>query len=421
MTPDEQKQIEATGCRLAAELRELIEQLPPERHRVTEMAQWLDLNRTTCHRVLAAARRGNDGLGAIREAPGVGGIQQWVRKVQDHGADPSRVAAVEAAIEAYRTLISRFGGSRSALLARIDKATRTGGPADGEASEASNWQMRRDLFELHSRYTRRRCHSLVSIRVLQPMPDQPDMIEVVRIKGRTGVEIDPTAMPLVMEEYTTHPANAHPTPTPRDLRGRLLDDPDACTLVSDFSSSPIPIETVRTYHQRVLTVLDPSRAQAEPFDVITGTRFSPLTTDPSSKDRPILSMGFGPNPPARYAVLDVYLHRSLARRCVPSVGVYYFASGSIRRADPVERWYDRIPDPPSLEIINLEASSEVLKAYPRHIELTRHVFDTCNWPIEDFVGHRCLIQYPLWGTEYMMSFDFATDDPSSPAGNTNTH
>ncbi len=419
MTQDEQKQIEAVGCRLAAELRELIEQLPPDRHRVTDMAQWLDLNRTTCHRVLAAARRGSDGLGAIREAPGVGGLQQWVRKVQDQGGDPSRVAAVEAAIDAYRTLINRFGGSRSSLLTKIDKTSRNGSLTGAEPAEATNLQQRREMFELSSRYTGRRCNSSISIRVLRPMPKQPDMIEVARLKGRTGVKIDPTGMPLVFDEYTLHTDKDRPGPVARDLSGCPLDDPNANTLVTEFSSSPMPIETVRTYHRRVLTVLDPNRSHTGPFDVTMGIRFSPLTKDPSMLDRPILSMGFGASLPARYGILDVYLHRSLARRSVPSVGAYHISSGLIKRSDPAERWYDRVPDPPSLEIINLDANTEVHKAYPRYTELTRYLFDRVAWPISDFVGHRCMIQYPLWGAEYLMSFDFGTDDPPEPANDTN--
>ena len=415
MASDALKQIEAVGCRLAAELRELIEQLPPEQHRVSDMARWLGLNRTTCHRVLAAARRGGDGLAAIREAPGVGGLRQWVGKVREHSADPSRVAAVEAAIDAYRAAVNTFGGSRSALLAKIDKAVLDEEHSGAGLSSGSSRQIREELFELYSRYLGWRCHAFVSIRVFRPMLDQPDVVEVAKVKGEIGIEADRAGMPLILSEYMVHTLEDHATPVARDLSGRPLDDPDANTLIAEFSSSPSPIETVRTYRRRVLTVLDPSLWRAGVCDVCAGTRNSPLTPDPATLDRPLLSMGLGTSIPSRYCIFDVYLHRSLARRSVPSVGVYRRSSASFGRGEPVERWYDRLPDPPTLEIINQDADTEVLKVYPRHAELTRYTFDRLGWPIGGFVGYRCLIDYPLWSAEYMMSFDFGSDAPPSPA------
>lgn len=405
--------IELVGMRLSSELHLLIRSLAPERHRTTDMAKWLGVDRTTCHRVIAASRRGDNGLRAIKELPGITGLRRWIEAVAEHAPDPQQVEALRAAADVYHSLINRCGGSRSAVLARIEGADKRDAPEEDEhapPTAAMAERLRRESFLRQRRLLGQHCRALLSIWAFRPMPEDQTLVEQASIVGRVGIQCRRWAPPVAFGGYRpprgTDPVSAQR----RDLSNRPLQDPDARPIIQEFSTSPLPVSTVRTPDQRMITVLDNINAPLGAHDVFVGTRISPRTGDPATLDPPLLSVNIGVRVPTEWLLIDVYLHRSLARRCIPGIGVYSAVTAPLYRGDPAERWYDRLPGVPELRLTNADSPPDPDGAYSRYAELSHFAFDSLAWPSGQFVGHRCLVAWPIWGAEYMMTFDFA-DEP----------
>lgn len=113
------------------------------------------------------------------------------------------------------------------------------------------------------------------------------------------------------------------------------------------------------------------------------------------------------NFPARRMVFDVYLHRDLARACIPSLDAHLWRPDF---ADHVgDRWQTRFARAPRLELLG-NGQDRAGNPWPRHAELTDFLFRQMDLDPDRMVGFRCLEDYPAWRTGYCMSFDFNTDD-----------
>jgi hypothetical protein len=71
-----------------------------------------------------------------------------------------------------------------------------------------------------------------------------------------------------------------------------------------------------------------------------------------------------------------------------------------------QRWLDRLPDRPTLEHLGFGFEQAGSTAYPRMTHLIGHLCNSQGWDPNEFVGHRCQVDFPVWGVQYIMSFDF---------------
>ncbi len=114
----------------------------------------------------------------------------------------------------------------------------------------------------------------------------------------------------------------------------------------------------------------------------------------------------------------MFLHRSLAQASIPSLDCYALGNrGPIAAPDagehgpaPVnlasQRWFDRLPARPRLDHLGVGLESAGSTDYPRLARLLGHLFESQGWSADEFVGYRCQVDYPVWGVQYLMSFDF---------------
>lgn len=132
---------------------------------------------------------------------------------------------------------------------------------------------------------------------------------------------------------------------------------------------------------------------------------------PATQSPPIEEVWAMINFPARRMVFDVYLHRDLARKCIPSLDVHLWRPDFATQVS--DRWQTRFADSPRLEVLGHGIQNAATSAYLRHAELTTFLFRGLNLDADRFVGYRCMVEYPLWRTGYCMSFDFTSSDDDS--------
>ncbi len=77
-----------------------------------------------------------------------------------------------------------------------------------------------------------------------------------------------------------------------------------------------------------------------------------------------------------------------------------------------QRWFDRLPDRPQLEHLGLGLGQTGSTAYPRITALIAHLCASQGCDPDEFVGYRCEVAYPVWGVQYLVSFDFGDGEES---------
>jgi hypothetical protein len=71
-----------------------------------------------------------------------------------------------------------------------------------------------------------------------------------------------------------------------------------------------------------------------------------------------------------------------------------------------DRWQTQFVESPPLQLLGSGLPRKSPPAYPRLGELTEQFFERVSLSPDDFVGHRCDVEYPLWRTGYCMRLDY---------------
>jgi hypothetical protein len=165
----------------------------------------------------------------------------------------------------------------------------------------------------------------------------------------------------------------------------------------------LPRARVETHHGVSLEILESEAGSAQPVDVAVGPILQKRLTnlnDPSD----LLSAISVVTSPARWLLNDIYLHRSLAS-LMPNTGAYAYGAPGKVSGHPDRRWFDRLPAsfwPSPLGRGLANAHSPI---WARHRDLVQALFARAGLDPDEFVGLRYQIEYPIWSTRYVVSFD----------------
>jgi hypothetical protein len=410
-----------TGERLQAEFRALVRSFPVEARTIVEMSRWLGVTRPVCQRLLRAIRHRGDPLTALTYFPGVRGLHQVVEAARARGCDDSAVAIASAAVDQYAALIDEHGGSQARLLASLETIETSPEDSRQETGAADNAQVaRRQAFEGVRAQTRREFRTHFGVFLYRPCDDDPQTMDCITAMGMIGVRRMADALPICpMNRYAYGDQD-------KDIQIESIADGPLATgapisVLQRFCSKPLPRVVARQSNGRLPVLIDPDRATKDPFDVVLGTSFQavdhPACCEPRILDCSLVSDG-----PAQDLVMAVYLHRSLARSSIPTLAAYVvgnrgpIASPDTGRYDAAttnlaaDRWFDRLPGRPRLEHLGMGLEQVSCRAYTRYGELIEYLCEAQGWDADEFVGYRCQVSYPVWGVQYLLTFDFGEDE-----------
>jgi hypothetical protein len=140
-------------------------------------------------------------------------------------------------------------------------------------------------------------------------------------------------------------------------------------------------------------------------DVVVGWQRPRACQHPARDPVPTLEVGALMREPARWLVLDTWLHRDMAAGAVPSLETYVWSPTV--ETSLSDHWLDRLPASPLLRVLGRGLERTATPAYPRHCELTRSAFEHLGWDPAEYIGYRAEIAFPLWGGAYFAVFDYA--------------
>lgn len=411
LNPKERAQAEQVARRLHAELRNMVAILPEPSRGASAMARLLSMDRATCQRIVGVASRPQVGVESLVQLPGIQGLRQFVAAVgarKEAKGHAEELAAAAAAVERFEALIDQLGGSQRRLRARLEiedaalpAPAITGGPEDPATREA--------LFQAAAAVTGRWSSMIMDARIVRPVPGQPHLTEGLRARAMIGHVSRADAVPLEVGGdaplQTPHPG----TPAFATLDAAAGAGRPPASLLAEFSTQPLPTMVSRSAGDKVFSVLDTAAATVErPVDIVLASRGASPDRHPATRRPAVGEMWFLVTFPARRLVYDVYLHRDIARRCIPSLELHLW--GPDVSQGHASRWSTRFPGGPRLEVLGPGLARTQTAAYSRHAELMARIFETVGWPADEFIGYRCEVAYPIWRAGYCMAFDFTGNE-----------
>lgn len=393
---------------MRTELHALLEQAPPECTPVSSLSRWLDVNRSVCHRAVAASKREGDASNVLRELPGVEGLDQFVQGFLKRGIDPAIVQRCVNAVDDYKRLIGRFGGSQSKLIRVIDTLQHAEAQGAFEDQGSETMLHRQRWHDLAVQFTGLASEAFLAIYAIRMISDEPRQFDFVGMSGNLGVTRHQRHIPLVMvRRYFQPPSKEdyHTLNGQKSDAGRLL--------IPEFSTSPLPQIVTRQYPTHLVQLIDPSQDAADPLDVIIAQRMT--AAEPKERRKDGHKFTLLPRIPTKRLILDIHLHDSVPRGT--RIGARQYFAGSMSLAgNPAERWFDRLDDLPPPRVLGRNLENTSCAGSPRHAEMSRWIFDQLGWNATEFTGYRLEVRLPLWSVEHMMHFpapDFVPDDLDS--------
>ncbi|MHC4989455.1 MAG: hypothetical protein ACYTGC_00605 [Planctomycetota bacterium] len=411
VTRAQQDAARRVGERVQGEFGSLIRSFPLEKRTIAQMSRWLGVTQPVCQRLLRAVRHRDDPLEALTFLPGVRGLHQVVLAARRQGCEEVLLSAAEAAIDQYAGLIDEHGGSQIKLISALQ--SRSGAPVNGELHETNGdeqLQARMTAFEGIRMLTGREYETQLAVFLYRPDPDDQKHMQIATAMGMIGIRRRAGCLPIC-PIFTS-------TPTGDEASvGVQTRTEDLITTLPEFCSTPPPTIVSRRSHGGFPVLIDPDRTSEDPLDLVVASRArrvsNPQHDETKIEDSSLISDG-----PARNLVMTVFLHRSLAQASIPSCAA--FAPGNRGPVGPpvispdgvsftnqsTHRWFDRLPGRLHLEHLGIGLEQTHCAVYPRLTELSESLFDAQGWSPQNFVCYRCQVAYPIWGGQYITSFDF---------------
>ena len=402
LAPSEVADAEQLARRLTGELRALVGLLPEPERGASAMARALGIDRVTCQRIVGAVARVEAGPQTLVQLPGIQGLRQFtqaMRKRSGSRAHAEQLAAADAAIDRFESLLRELGGSQRQLRARITADGIVGPPLAPPDHDSA----REALFNAAAAVTGRSTQTLIDIRIARPAPADPGLTEGLRVRGYLGHAFADEALPLEM--FGSAPLQAR-TSGPAFLP---LDTGADTPLLAEFCSRPLPRMMTRSAGDRVFQLIEPDpEAPHAPMDIVTAHRAAQPDIHPAAMRPAIGEMWTLITFPARRLVYDVFLHRDIARRCIPSMEVHL--RGYDTHPLGARRWSTRFPGAQRLEVLSHGIEQADTPTFDRHQGLLAHAFARAGWDPSEFVGFRSEVFCPVWRAGYCMVFDFTGNE-----------
>lgn len=402
LNDQEQARCVQAARRLTSCIRDLVESLPPHAQSATGMSRHLGLVRNTCQRIVTGLADHPADAATLVKLPGVEGLRQFAVSLREHGGAARDIASLEAAVDQLQALFREVAGSQLRLGERLKATILASGTTErsaspGEGQEDPQLRARIAHFNSAATLANEFTEVYVDISVLRATTIGAMMRqERLNAAGHILRHARQGARPLINASVV------HTTPSyAGHAQGLMLDGSVGgamgSAVVERFSTSPLPLVTGRTGAGEVRMIIDPRGDDGRPVTIVTTSRLK--LEGPPDEDRRRARDNWvqpGAGCPTRHMIFDLYLHRDLASRYVPSAEVLLDYPPLLKS----DRWAMSLDHPPRLEVLGIGTSRAAARAYADHADVTNYLFENSGWNPEEFVGYRCEVAYPIWLAHY---------------------
>jgi hypothetical protein len=404
LSPRERAEARAVAERLAVEVTRLLGAVEPQYRNAFALAKFLKVDRTSCQRLLSAVSTVDEST--LVNAPGTKALAGLIDAMRRRGVDDAVLRGFEETIAGMQRVFADMGGHQRGFAQRVYLTQQVGTGGAPQTAAGSADQASHRLFEAACELTGRWSDTQTQIAIVRPSASHERACDVARARGLIGHVQHQSAVPLVF----TH---LFGTTEAEQLRYRELRPSPKATaptfMLDEYCSSFWQVSSFVDRDTLIQTVTADERAVGLPGDLIMGSSSIGAASDPRFDTPPLQEVWAAVEYPARCMVLDVYLHRDLARSCTSGADAH-----TLRLNDPSSlrqthrRWMTRIGDPLPLSLLGTGIEGADCRTYPRQRALTESLFSAAAWDPGEFFGFRLECRFPLWRTAYRAYFNFQT-------------
>lgn len=406
LTKQEIEEAQSLGQRLADTASALMAAAPIAKKNPSALAAYLGVDRTASKRLFAAVAEIDETT--IARAAGPRSLRLLADAAENKEIDDRVVVQLRQVADAFDAYLVQIGGTQRTYMERL-RRTREGPdeipqvvrrPRHTAPTPGGSFEARRTLFEAASKLSGHSSDMQFRMAVLRPSEKSEGYCDTVRAWGHIGYRQARAKTPFI---------SVHAFP--RNASGRLaqfsplkgaMERGVPSLLLEEFSSSCWRNSSFID-DEMLYCCIEPSDSMPMQGDIVQANVSFGTVADrrwiPDGSQEFWLSIQY----PSRRAIVDVYLHVDMAQRCTISADAH--AMIHIPRNEEEQR-ATRIGQPSPLLFLGLGTQASSTPAYPRHIELTDHLFNSLGWNPRDFLGFRYEVEYPLWHVGYRVSFDF---------------
>lgn len=391
--------INEVGRELADSFGQVLDAIPGAPHRPRWLAQQLGLNAVLTSRLLKAARQ-RDPIVVAHVIPGPEPLRRVLRAAEKQRIDRRLIENASAAVDRFQQLIDAEAGDRSALDAII-----SGWLPD--AREKVELIAKQSVFRGVSHLLGTSvdvAHYTVIMHPGAGRSGRADQLWIFNVQGlrrvRPGASVDydtiHSAAPLLT-------VDGEPVD---NLRGLLLEQ---------FCSSPIPrLDVTHDGDIAQYTLSSSDVGVRSAVDLVHAT-YLPEKKEielPPGEPQRKARMAVGINTPSRVFVFDAIIHEDIFPGQTPGLDIYRTA-GVFGSSPAARRDMDRLDVLESVQSIGQGSARLRSVDSPRHHEIIRFACERRGWDVERLRGFRCRIDYPMYSTEVVLSFDLQPSSTSS--------
>ena len=401
LSAEEHERASRVWERLCVELRQAIDALPASaRSNPRTIARTLSIDLGVCQRVVEAASAPASSVEMLGTLPGKAVLRRFVNRLEECTRAP--LPRLTAAVEQYDALIDDLGGTQATLVKRLSQPMPKPAAPQKKALEPEpgvrHIRQREGAFASYSQIANAWSDVGFKFGILKLDPADPKCMFQLTLSGHLGLQTRGNGFPLAAGVWQVGKNVA-------DKRDGVARDKRSVHLVEEFSSSPLPVSTVRHDIGGSMDMLDvASNPEMDRVDLVLG-RWATSIPRPCEAD-PIWSTVLSVFTPSRRIVVTYYVHRDLTEGA-KTTGASYFLHPSMS-GDPARHWYEQLPDRPDVQVLSPGLDGAAHPGYARKREMAEYVFTQFGADPADYVGYRMDVEFPIWGASYYLTFDYRT-------------
>lgn len=385
--------VRAAGDALAKGLAEVVAQIPGRPRGPVSVARAIGVDKVVASRVLTAVGK-RDAVAVLRHAPGPEPLRRFVRAAARHGVPAETADAATRAVEQFDQLIRVDLGDRRALDAILSAWL---------PESRAEFELRRKQSVFRAMSELRGCAATTHLSTVffHPSADG-EHIDVCWVCAWLDLQrLRPGA---ALKFATRRTAGGDQPRQPMTIDGRTVDGLEGLVLERYCSSPPPRINVRRSGDTMHYSLGDHGFGPGSGVDLamaeLTLGELVRYVTDTSRRRHAFVEVTI----PARELVFDMVVHPDLLTGAEPSLFIYDTAFDGIADVNDPRRDPDRLDLIESIQRPTRGIGTLRLAEVPWYADLLSSTCQRLGWDGEQMVGHRCRIEYPLYGTQVVMAF-----------------
>jgi len=123
------------------------------------------------------------------------------------------------------------------------------------------------------------------------------------------------------------------------------------------------------------------------------------------RDVRIRGVGMDISVPTKKSVYHLLLHKDIEQRAEPLLRLYDTTLRGVAKFNDPARARDLLDIRAQVDYLGLGAAKVRSNDVPRYSEMIQHVCDKMHWDASVFHCYRCEVDYPIYGSQFMIEFD----------------